>query len=77
LLILSGKIVFADRAADAVEGVEWLAPGMQRLALPAHEGSWSEDRPDLVHLVRFGDGRKAHDLPRLLSEHVANEIILV
>ena len=35
------------------------------------------DRLDLVHLIGFGDGRKAHDFPGLLLEDVANEIVLV
>jgi hypothetical protein len=48
LLILVGKIVFADRAADAVERVERLALAMQRLGLPVYEGSRSGDRLDLV-----------------------------
>ena len=30
-----------------------------------------------MHLVGFGDRRKAHDLPRLLREHVADEVVLV
>ena len=62
---------------DAVESVERLALGMQRFTAPAGEPSRSPDRLVLVHLVGFGDRRKAHDLPRLLGEHMANEIILV
>jgi hypothetical protein len=30
-----------------------------------------------VHLVGFGDRRKAQDLPRLLREHVADEVVFV
>ena len=30
-----------------------------------------------MHFVLFGDCRKGEDLPRLLSEHMANEIVLV
>ena len=38
LLVLAGKIVFAERAADLLEGRQWLALGMQCLAaLPANE----------------------------------------
>ena len=77
MLILAGEIVFADRAADAVEDFERLAVGMQGLALTAREGLRSPDRLDLVHLVGFGDRREAHDLPGLLPEHVADEIVFV
>ena len=34
----------------------------------------SPDRLDRVHLVGFGDRRKAEDLPRLLTESVADEV---
>jgi hypothetical protein len=37
----------------------------------------SPDRLDLVHFLSFGDGRKAHHLPRLLPEHVADEVVLM
>jgi hypothetical protein len=37
LLILAGEIVFADRSPEAVQGVERLAIGVQRLAYPARE----------------------------------------
>jgi len=30
-----------------------------------------------VHLVGFGDRREAHNLPWLLAEHVADEVVLV
>ena len=68
------NVVFADRAADALEGVERLALGMQGLTQPTSEGPRFQDRLDLVHLVRFGDCRKAHHLPRLLREDVADEV---
>src|SRR5690242_17248684 len=63
--------------ADAVERVERLALGMQCFAAPAGESSRSQDCLDLVHLVLFGDCRKADDLPVLLRENMANEIVLV
>jgi hypothetical protein len=50
---------------------------MQRFAAPADEGSWPQNRLDLVHFVLFGDCRKGDDVPWLLSEHMANEIVLV
>jgi hypothetical protein len=50
---------------------------MQDLALTACEGLRSPDRLDPVLLVSFGDRRKAHDVPRLLREDVADEIVFV
>ena len=43
----------------------------------ASEALRSPDRLDRVHLVGFGDRRKAEDLPRLLTESVAGEVVLV
>ena len=60
LLILAGEVVFADRPADAVKGVERLAVGVQRFARSAREGTGSPDGVDPVHLVGFGDRRKPH-----------------
>src|ERR1700746_1046721 len=60
-----------------VEGFEWLALRVQRLALTAPEAARSPDRLDAVHLVGFGDRREAQNLPRLLREHVADEVVLV
>ena len=60
-----------------LEGGERLARGVQRLALPPGEALRPPDRRDLVRLVGLGDRRKGHDLPRLLSEHVAHEVVLV
>ena len=50
---------------------------MQRLALTSPVASRSPDRLDFVHLVGFGDRRKAEDLPRFLRENVADEVVLV
>ena len=77
MLILAGKVVFADGSPEAVQGVERLAVGVQRLAAPVHEVSRSQDRLDLMHLIGFGDRRKPHDFPGLLREDVADEIVLV
>src|SRR6201997_1607423 len=46
LLILAGEIVFADRLADAIEGFEWLAIGVQGFALMTAEALRSPDRFD-------------------------------
>src|SRR5882724_2436562 len=50
---------------------------MQGLAQTAGEALPSPDRLDRVHLVGFGDRREAEDLPRLLAEHVADQVVLV
>src|SRR6516162_1426533 len=77
MLILAGKIILAYRATNVLQNEERLARRMQCLARTAGEASRSPDRVDRVHLVGFGDRRKAHNLPRLLAEHVANQVVLV
>jgi hypothetical protein len=57
LLVLAGKVVFADRPADAIELIPRLALGMQGLTLPAPEASRPQDRLDLVCFIFFGDRR--------------------
>jgi hypothetical protein len=77
LLILAGEVVFTDRRPDTLEGVERLALGVQRLTPSAGEAAWFPDRLDPVRLVDLGDRRKAHNLPGLLREPVADQIVLV
>ena len=77
LLILAGKVVLANRATDVLQNQERLARRMQGLTWTAGEASWSPDRLDRVHLVGFGDRWEAHNLPWLLAEHVADEVVLV
>jgi len=77
LLVLAGKVVFADRPPDLLDGVERLATGVQNLALTAREGLRSPDRLNLVHLLHFGDRRKAQGVPGFLREDVADEIVFV
>jgi hypothetical protein len=77
LLVLAGEIVFADRAADMLEHRARLALRMQRLAAPSREMLRSQHRVDQLGLVVLGDCREAHDVPRLLRQHVAGEIVLV
>jgi hypothetical protein len=43
----------------------------------APEVAPAADRLDLVHLVGFGRGREAENLPRLLRENMADEVVLV
>src|SRR6516162_6685669 len=76
LLILAREIVFSDRPPDAVEGVERLARGVQRLTLPAPEASRSPDRLDPVHLIDVSDRWIADSHPSLVGEHVAGEVSL-
>jgi hypothetical protein len=56
---------------------ERLAADVQSLALPAPKALRSPDGLDLVHLVRFGDRRKAENLPGLLREDVADGIVFL
>jgi len=73
--VLTGEIVFADRMAEMIEHRDRLARRMQCLALMPGQEFWSPDRIDDLPLVVLGDRRKAHDLPGLLRQHVADEII--
>jgi len=50
---------------------------VQRLALPAGEDARPRQGIDHMRLVRLGDRRKAHDVPILLRQHVADQIVLV
>ena len=77
MLILAGKVVFADRPPDTVEYFKRLAVGMQGLALTTCEAPRFQDRLDPVLLVLLGDGREAQNFPLLLAEDVADEIVFV
>ena len=63
-----------DRAADPIEGREWLAFRVQGLATPPGNLQ-AEFAFELPGLVVFGDRRKANHLPILLSQHMAGEIV--
>ena len=54
-----------------------LALRVQRLAAAAREMLRPQHRVDEQRLVRLGDRREAHDLPRLLRQHMAGEVVLV
>jgi hypothetical protein len=77
LLILSGEVVFADGPADVLQDIERLTIAVQRLAQTAGKTSRSPDRLDPVHLVGFGDRRKAQNFPGLQRKDVADEVGLV
>src|SRR3984893_7624573 len=77
LLILAGEVVFTDGPPDAVEDFERLAAEVQSLTLPAPKALRSPDGLDLVHLVSFGNRRKAENLPGLLREDVADGIVFL
>ena len=68
---------FTNCPADAVDGFERLAVRVQGLPLLAREASRSEDRLDRVDLVDLGDRREPDDLPFLLPDDMADEIVLV
>ena len=71
------KLYFADRAADPLECLQRLALRVQCLAAPPGKRALSQLGVERPALVLLGDGRKAHDLPILLRQHVANKIVLV
>jgi hypothetical protein len=75
LLILAGKIVLADIAADLLEHRERLALGVQRLAPPPSKIPRAPHRLDRVRLVLLRDRRETHDLPIFLGQHVADQIV--
>ena len=77
MLVLAGKIVFANCAADVIESGERLAPGMQGLALAVGEMPGTPEGLDRMHLVFFGDCRERHDLPWLLATHMADQVVFV
>jgi hypothetical protein len=75
LLVLAGKIVFAEGAAKLPEHFGRLALGVRGLARLAAEGLPSEHGLDSVPFVLLGDRRQAHNLRILLSQHMAREVI--
>jgi len=77
LLVLARKIVFADRSADLLEHRERLARRVQGLAAPALKATPPQRAVDEDRLVLLGDRRQTDDLPVLLRQHVANQIVLV
>src|SRR5215218_7655774 len=54
-----------------------LPGGVEHLPDPAGEASPPERGLDAMLLVRLGNGGETHHLPRLLLEHVADQIVLV
>jgi hypothetical protein len=72
---LAGEIILADGTADLLDGRQRLALGMQRLAAPPGKRVRPQLRVEGVALVVLGDRRQAHDLPILLRQHVAGEIV--
>src|SRR5207237_10046963 len=71
------EVVFPYRPANAVEHLERLAVGVQRLPLTAREASRSQYGFDPVLLVLFGDGREAQNFPLLMAEDVADEVVFM
>jgi hypothetical protein len=56
----------AERAADLLDHLLWLALGMQGLARFAAKGLPAEHGLDPVQFLLVGNRREAHDFPRLL-----------
>src|SRR5215469_17956457 len=71
------QVIFADRAADLLEHFGRFALGMQRLAPPPGKMPRPPKSLDRPSLVLLGDRRESHDLPRLLRQYVADQIVLV
>jgi hypothetical protein len=55
----------------------WLAFGVQRLARFAHKDLPPKHRLDPVPFVLLGNCRQPYDVPVLLPQHVAGEVVLV
>ncbi len=74
---MAGKVVLANGATDVSENEERLARRVQRLALTARKYCGPQIVSIACTLVGFGDRGKIHNLPWLLSEHVADQVVLV
>jgi hypothetical protein len=72
---LAGEIIFAQGAADLLEHLRRLALGMRGLTRLPAEGLPTEHGLDPVQLLFIGDRRETHDLPRLLRQHVIDEVV--
>jgi hypothetical protein len=77
LLVLAGKIVFAQGAAKLCQHLRRLALRLQGLARFAAKALPSEHGLDPVQFVRLRDRRQAHDVPILLRQHVTGEVVPV
>src|SRR5271169_1557468 len=77
LLVLAGEVILPDRPADLLEHCRRLPLGVQRLATLPGKVPRPPHRLDRPGLVLLGDRREVHDLPILLGQHVADQIILV
>src|SRR5215472_11900839 len=67
--------VFAQGAAELCQHLGWLALGMRCLARFATKGLPAEHRLEPVEFVLLGKRREAHDVPILLGQHMAREIV--
>jgi hypothetical protein len=77
LLVLAGKIIFAEARADPAQRLQGFSLGMQRLAGPSFERPASERRLDDMPFVGLGDRGKREDVPAFSSQDVADEIVFV
>jgi len=70
LLVLSGEVVLALRAAQMIEDFDGLAVRVECFASAAREGPGSKDGLSDVVLVVLGDGGEANELPGGVFLHV-------
>jgi len=74
---LAGEIVLTDRAAELLQHLARLALGVQGFTRSAAKDLPPEHGLDPVPLVLVGNRRQAHDLPLLLGQYMAGEVVLV
>jgi len=74
---LAGEIVLTDHAAELLQHLRRLALGVQGFTRSAAKDLPPEHRLDPVPLVLLGNRRQAHDLPLLLGQYMAGEVVLV
>jgi hypothetical protein len=76
IIILNTKIA-AEARADLLERREWFALRMKNFARPPDEPLTAERGLDDMLLPGLRDGRKGDDVPFLLRQDMAHEIVLV
>ena len=74
---MAGEIVLTDRAAELLQHLARLALGVQGFTRSAAKDLPPEHGLDPVPLVLVGNRRQAHDLPLLLGQYMAGEVVLV
>ena len=75
LLILTREVVFAFNAANLLQDLQRFALRVQRFPGRADVGVLAVGRPDTMRFFRLGNGRQREELPALLLEQVAHQVI--